>query len=65
MMTSGVTPIHHVTSDANMANNVKIRPYYVGVDILVNSMAKTLVNYSEFWYILVSDYYSLLVLQEH
>ena len=40
---------------------------WLGVDILViffNSMAKTLVNYSEFWYIPVSDF-SLLVLQAH
>ena len=30
---------------------VKVRPYCVGVDILVNSMAIPLVIYSEFWYL--------------
>ena len=35
----------------NGLRRVKIRPNCVGVDILFNSMAKTLVNYSEFWYL--------------
>ena len=42
------------THTHTLIHTPKIRHYCVGVDILViffNSIAKTLVNYSEFWYL--------------